>query len=51
MFKLRIYAKLFEIELFWPVTMYKEKTVILLNWIVWNFYQNDFGIKWPRKYL
>ena len=29
------------IELFSYLTVCKQKTILILNWIVWNFYQND----------
>ena len=27
---------LFEIELFWYLTVCKQKTILILNWIAWN---------------
>ena len=33
--------ELFEIELFHRLTVRKQKIILKLNWIVWNFYQND----------
>ena len=39
---------MFEIELFWHLTMYKQKTILIQNLIVWNrivyMYKNGFGI-------
>ena len=29
-------TELFEIKLFWHLTVCKQKTVLMLNWIVWN---------------
>ena len=29
-------TELFEIKLFWHLTMSKPKTIFILNWIVWN---------------
>ena len=49
------YAKLnyFEIELFWHLTVCKQKTILIQNWIVWNRttfrYKNGFGIKKPTN--
>ena len=33
-------------ELFWHLTVCKQKTILILNWIVWNrtVYKNEFGI-------
>ena len=50
-FKLCTYAKLnwFEIEQFWHLTVYKQKTILILNIIDWYrtvcVYKNVFGIK------
>ena len=39
---------MFEIQLFWHLTECKQKTILILNWIVWNrtvyVYKNGFGI-------
>ena len=41
------YSELFEIKLFWHLTVCKQKTVLILNWIIWNrtvyMYDNGFG--------
>ena len=42
-------TELFEIELFWHLTECKQKTILIINWFVWNrivyMYKNGFGIK------
>ena len=35
---------MFEIELFWHLTLCKQKTTLILNWIVWNRIANVFKI-------
>ena len=38
-------TELFEMELFWHLTVWKQKTILILNWIVWNrtvyMYKNE----------
>ena len=43
-------AKLYFTKLFWRLTVYKQKSELLLNWIVWKFVQRfEFSFKWPKK--
>ena len=38
-----------KIELFWYLTVSKHKTVLIQNWIVWNFYQTDLIRRWMSR--
>ena len=46
-------TELFENKLFWYLIVCKQKTILTLNWIVWNrtvyLYKNGFSIKKPTK--